>query len=232
MCGWRTHAGTGALFGVAVDGAWLFAHAAVPALPAPSAYHALTLPTLAAYLSAVPDADHHTAKIRYAFPPARWLYLGCRQVAGWIDVRWRHHFRHRGITHWFSTAYVLGVLTWLACAYAAPALVHLVLDLDVNRAMIVVITIVAALMDLVMPPGWLIGIAMTVGCSAHIVGDSLTVEGTEALMPFSRRRLRAGLFATGSRREDGVICEENFAKVQYATGVLLVVLIIYATGGA
>lgn len=167
----RTHAATGALFGLAIDAA---AAAAGHPLPAPAA---AAFPVACGYCSAVPDVDHHNGKIRFALPPARWLFLLARffvglsagapcwrrawflrvipyPALGWSDAsrrRMDYWLDHRHLTHTIDFAF------WLGLAVELP--------LAVWQGF-----------------GWwlLAGPAVTVGCLAHRAGDRLTKSGVPA----------------------------------------------------
>lgn len=140
----RTHFGSGVLFGLAVDAA-----ATTVGHPLPFA-GAVLFPAACGYLSAIPDVDHHNGKIRYAFPPARWLYLLAR-LALTVRVgavRADYWMGHRRITHTVDFAF------WLGVAVDVPLLVWR------GRSW------------------WLLaGLAVTVGCLAHRAGDRLTRSG-------------------------------------------------------
>lgn len=162
---WRTHAGTGVLFGLAVDGAALAVGAPLEPL------QAVALPVLTGYLAAVPDVDHHSSKIRYVVPPARWLFVLLRLVTRVMNGpdaadRW---FGHRRITHSVAFAVLLG---------AAGTAVALFYGL-----------------------WWWLGAAAAVGCLAHVAGDCFTVGGCPVWAPFSWRRFSLGLCRTGGRSE-------------------------------
>ncbi|NPA86156.1 MAG: metal-dependent hydrolase [bacterium] len=48
---------------------------------------------------------------------------------------------------------------------------------------------------------WLCSLAFLFGYLAHLLEDTLTVQGIPALLPFSRKRYSLKLFSTGSRAE-------------------------------
>jgi len=162
---YRTHFGTGVLFGLgATAGATVAGH------PLP-AEQAIALPVIVGYLSAIPDVDHHSAKIRFAVPPVRWLYvlveLLVRLVAG--RDRARYWMGHRRITHSLTFAVALGALaaggSWWAGGW------------------------------------WWLGPAVTLGCAAHLFGDCLTEQGCPLWLPWSGQHHRLLRLRTGGVRE-------------------------------
>lgn len=197
---WRTHAGTGVLFGLAVDTA-----AALAGHPLP-AEQALALPAVSGYLSAVPDVDHHSARIRHAVPPVRWLYVLVQTVLGmtagmprpglaWYGLlprpclRWpaaserrmRYWMGHRRITHSLPFAAVLGVLAEIPVLWLGG--------------------------------WWWLGPAVALGCVAHLAGDCLTVQGCPLWLPWSGRHYRLLRWRTSG------VGEGVFAGVQGAVSV-------------
>lgn len=193
---WRTHAGTGALFGLAAIGAPLLIGVDLP-IQVMGAF-----PVVSAYASAIPDVDHHSAKIRYAAPPARWLFLFARLITRLclgeeVAQRW---FRHRGITHtyWFAVS-LGGLISWALLLYSLqyPFLL-----------------------------GWAwVGIAVTVGCIAHVEGDCKTNSGCPRWAPFSWRRCGSRRFSTNSESE------RTFAVCQTVASAVLATVITLAYGG-
>lgn len=154
---WRTHFGTGLLFGLTADLALAAAGHPLPVMQAVGLGSetvvlpvgpAVTLPILSGYFSAIPDVDHHSAKIRYAVPPARWLYLLVRLVVRLCGGEVDYWLGHRRITHTIDFA------VWLGLAAALPV--------------------------------WWFGLwwwlpaAVTLGCWAHRLGDRLTDRGVPA----------------------------------------------------
>jgi membrane-bound metal-dependent hydrolase YbcI (DUF457 family) len=161
---YRTHFGTGLLFGLSVDlGAVLTGH------PFP-VVQAAALPLACGYFSPIPDVDHRNAKIRFAVPPARWLFLFVRTLVGlsagaprlrrrWLVVpcldwgpaserRMDYWMDHRRITHTIDFAVWLGILIELPVLWFGL--------------------------------WWWIGLAVTLGCLAHRLGDRLTDRGVPA----------------------------------------------------
>lgn len=216
---WKTHWGTGIMFGLGVDVLAVVAGHPLPGLPA------CELPILTGYLTAVPDVDHETAKIRYAVPPARSLYVLIRNLVGmrhglplpglvWYDDRtlpriqwlwtaeskklmWKW-FAHRHFTHSALFAVLFGILLPVTLALLA--------------------WVPAALSGLWLQPWrwsflYVLGASTVLGCLAHCFGDWLTVQGIPFLAPWSWTRYRVpwGIACTTSG-----VGEERVAYAQLA----------------
>ena len=202
---YKHHFESGVLAGLGFDAVAMLIGHPLPLVPA------VALPLACGYAAAINDVDHHCAKIRFACPPARWLYLLIRFFVGlsagrpcwyvssglipWPSLGWtaeserrmRYWMGHRRITHTIDFA------VWLGLA--------------------------------VLPLGlwagswwWLAGPAVTLGCLAHRAGDRLTTQGVPSWSWRMDRPARGWIVRTGRNS----LSEGAFAVVQSAASLGLV----------
>ena len=112
----------------------------------------------------------------------------------------------------------VGELAALAIAYVATALsVALLLPTVRGMTAAAVTLALVALAASTRPPAAIVSVALTIGCSSHLLADLLTPEGIAPLWPFSKRRISLGLIrSTGDRRETVVVLLTAAATVAIA----------------
>ncbi|GII83506.1 hypothetical protein Ssi03_14960 [Sphaerisporangium siamense] len=201
----HTHALSGAA-------AWLLAAPGLAALPGMGGPLAELAPMVSGVLSPgeliagalicagaamLPDLDHPHATIAQTFGPATWVLS---KVVNWASGG------HRHATHSLAFAIVAGVGThFLADRYPIGRDIVVVLMIGLAiRAVGVGIpgkTITSALVNIALTAAtfvffqsrgldyyWL-GLAVAIGCLAHVVGDCLTERGCPVLWPLRHRWL-------------------------------------------
>lgn len=219
---YKTHFQTGVLFGLAADAA-----AAAARHPLPLAVTA-ALPLACGYLSAIPDVDHHCAKIRYACPPARWLFLFARMLVGvsaglpYLFVTWRFWIIPRLTLDW-SYESRRRMLYWMD----HRRITH---TRDFPLWLGLAVEPLGLWSDRLLPGGWwwLIGPATALGCWAHRAGDRLTKSGVPGWSWQMDRPSRGWRVRTGRNSWS----EGTFAKAQGFASVALVWLLAGTPGMA
>lgn len=229
----RTHAATGLLGGLLV-GPLVGLHEIPEAAP----FAAVT-----AGYALFPDLDHPTSTATRKLGPITRVLSGVlRASSAWLYQRTKGprdepSGTHRHLTHTFVFAVVLGGICAVSTALGGPWVVAgwlafgvlLAVDRLGPLALVAVaagtatwLPIVAAdpaavghtaLQALTQTTGWL-GIAVTLGCVVHCLGDALTISGCPFLWPFLRLRGETWYeirpprwlrFRTGARVENWIV---------------------------
>lgn len=221
---YRTHAGTGALFGLVADSALDLA--GVPLEPA----QAILLPVLSAYAAAWCDVDHHSAKIRWAAPWLRSAYVAVEVVVRlvWGERVARHWMGHRRITHSALFAVGSGLASWPMFAWVVPAVMGVVNHAIAGTSwqlLLIPLLPVWLMAGLLSTYPVLSAAAVTLGSLAHIAGDMCTPHGCPVGAPWSwRNRHLVLLCSTDSE-------QENSVDFWQAAGVFVMVFVAIKVGG-